>query len=179
MMDKFSFVKLLWISLCVIFLSGNGSNQEKVKPIPDYILDDGIKNECDPIKFIENQAGNSYVLGLFSELPEKESGAYWCKRRKGLRVIRIYINKNSIEAKKFDHEILGCKMEISGILNPPTGLNLYRNERLSLGNFYEIDDPKKMGPKEIYMKNNGITNGFEEGDFLYCHDQKWYYLVLH
>jgi hypothetical protein len=162
-------------------------------PIPEPPLDTRIVYPYLPeeLKRLADKVGcehkfemNIYEECLFKETPfyaygylpgkKEDSAAFWCTKDTGYKkqYMLVIYHKNKKPKNYRCSDIIYGK-------NYPNPLSIFKATGESLEYFKNIENPKKVLPKDAKLTNNGILSSIETSELFYCYKGKWIVRVGH
>lgn len=159
------------IAVVVMLFARTSADQVETKIMPRDLVEFAEKNGCRQVADFYDRPGMvnpPYVYGYLPGAPEK-SAAFWCEQaRAGERKFFLLIWLRDATT-----ELGGCAPKIEW-KNPPRGLDIYRNQRESLGDFVFLAEPHGKGSGKIRLTHNAIRSSYDGvEETFYCHEGKW------
>jgi hypothetical protein len=139
--------------------------------MPKDLYDLAQQHDCSQVSdFYTHRLGPVNPPYVYGYVPgEENSAVFWCERSEGDRKRYFLV----IIFRKMEHELTKCP-DIIEWLNPPGGLSIYRNPKVTLEEFYYLSNPKRKAPKNIRMSDNAILSENDGvSELFYCYKGEW------
>ena len=144
--------------------------------LPETLREHAGTVGCSEIEHFYDRPGRidpAHVFGVAE--PEEDpfgeqSAVYWCQR---IEESEPYLLVVWLVAGARTAKIAACPATISW-QNYPGGLTLWRDEKVSLSNFWYRDNPQQHGPPDVVTDGPIIHSEYDgAGADFYCHDGTW------
>lgn len=144
--------------------------ESTVKIMPDELLKIAAKCNCEQVDDFYNRPGMigpPYVYG-FLQGEQENSAVFWCREKNTTKRYLLVLASRKSFFDDWTYEII-IKTE-----NPPRGLSIFKNCKISLDKFSYISRPKKRGPKDILPSSNVILSTYDGvSEYYYNHEGSW------
>lgn len=161
---------VLAVTLSCILSATAGFGESNI--MPEELTAVAKRNKCSQISdFYKNKPGSLNPVYVYGYVPgdEEDSAVFWCKNQ--MPGQKPYIL--AFMFRKTENELTKCPPRIEWA-NPPRGLSVFKDEKVSLKGFIYLKERSKKAPDDVTVTHNAIRSyydGVEE--IFYCYNGEW------
>jgi hypothetical protein len=138
--------------------------------MPRELVDFANANGCAPIDDFFERPGMVNPPFVYGWLPgdPADSAAFWCKKtEKSAKPYKLIFKVRDPK------QMAGCPTTIE-YWSPPRGLSIEIRNRLELGDFRSVIEPKRPLPKSVVVNAKVLVSEYDGvSDVFYCYGGQW------
>ena len=166
-----SLIMLFLLAFCSVICA-----ESTVRIMPDELLKIAEKCGCEQVDNFYNRPGMIDPPYVYGFLPgeQENSAVFWCREKNATKRCLLVLASRKSLFDDWSYEII-IKTE-----NPPRGLSIVKNCKITLDKFSYISSPKKRGPKGVLPVANVILSTYDGvSEYYYNHKGSWLISIWH